>query len=79
MSDHNELRLKIWNQMTPAQRDYDRLIARQIPHGASPFLETKQAMELWEQMARDRPQKSEGCSCHINPPCDWCVEQECDE
>ncbi len=31
----NEDKLKIWRNMTPAQRDYDRKVAKQIPAGAN--------------------------------------------
>jgi hypothetical protein len=74
MNDHNARKLEIWKRLTPEQRDYDRFVARQIPYGASMTPETRQynverAMELL----------SEGCSCHIAPPCSWCVNQHIED
>lgn len=54
---------RIWNNMTPEQRAYDRYVA---PGMAAQF-------------DRDRYDfEPQGCSCHINPPCSFCT-READE
>ncbi len=70
-------RLAIWRGMTPEQRDYDRFVARQIPHGATWGAETKGGLEMEAErdIRMDDDSGPDGCSCHINPPCSWCLAQ----
>ena len=63
--------LAIWNRLTPAQRDYDRFVARCIPDGASWRAETSAG-----QMLKDEILTVDGCSCHISAPCSFCLQQE---
>jgi len=71
-------KLLIWNRMTPEQRDYDRFVARQIPIGASMTPETEGGrLRLAERNRLDIELAAQGeysCSCHIMPPCSFCVE-----
>lgn len=70
--------LRIWRNMTPAQRDYDRLVARRIPQGATWGAETAagQAAEAERDRRMDDGSEPEGCSCHLSAPCGWCVVQD---
>lgn len=76
-------RLRIWKGLTPAQRDYDRMMGM-IPPGASWEPETEAGRENLAERRRTRgPSVYEaGCSCHINPPCSYCLRtlgQEADD
>lgn len=73
--------LRVWNAMTPAQRDYDRFVARSIPAGAHWSAETKGGLEMQAERERimDEATDSDGCSCHINPPCGYCMRQSDEE
>lgn len=71
-------RLVIWNSMTPEQRDYDRVVARQIPFGATMTPETDAG---WRALDERYDLDDAGCRCHINPPCSYCTstpEEEAD-
>lgn len=56
-------RQRIWNQMTPEQRNYDRMVdpinSAALDHGRNVDVD-----------AFER-----GCTCHISPPCSYCVGQ----
>lgn len=54
-----KLREKIWNEMSKKDRDYDRHFAPQ------------QSQKLDDAMN----EPYQGCSCHINPPCSYCVNK----
>lgn len=69
-----DLILRIWRSLTPEQRDYDRFVARRIPYGASSTPETE-AGQMWASEMVDPDNAQRGCSCHISPPCSWCVSQ----
>lgn len=71
-----ERRMRIWNSMTPAQRDYDRFVGA-IPPGASWACETQAGAEALEQRRQDRGRSvyEQGCSCHISPPCSYCTRE----
>ncbi len=75
MPTRNEERLAIWRKMTPESRDYDRFVARRIPHGV-PLPEMWRAETEMGRSAKaamldtDNPER--GCSCHISPPCSYC-------
>jgi hypothetical protein len=74
-------RLRIWNEMTPERRDYDRFIAGQIPQGASWVAETP-----WGRLEGARrleamtnfDHECQGCTCFRNPPCFHCEENHRD-
>lgn len=51
------LRKEIWKNMSKKKKSYDR---RFDPHGS-------RALDM------DIEQEPSGCSCHINPPCSYCV------
>jgi len=70
--------LRIWNSLTPKQRDYDRFVARRIPLGASKAPETADGVKMRNAMY-DRENDERGCSCHISPPCSWCTDQPTDD
>ncbi len=55
-----KLRQKIWNKMSEKDRRYDRHFA------------PEQSRELDEGLEREY---DTGCSCHINPPCSYCVNK----
>jgi hypothetical protein len=76
----NEMRLKIWRNMTPEQRDYDRFVGK-IPFGASWSCETEEGQKNLEERRESRGMSvyEEGCSCHICPPCNYCIRKDNDE
>lgn len=69
--------MRIWRRLTPAQRDYDRFVARRIPAGASWGAETEggRASEAARDARTDGDDTFSGCSCHINPPCQFCTSK----
>lgn len=69
-----EERLRLWESLTPEQRDYDRFVARRIPEGAGWLAETEGGRELLRE--RDRARMDGECTCHISPPCWVCLETE---
>ncbi|WP_293875523.1 hypothetical protein [Sphingomonas sp. UBA978] len=74
-------RLRIWHAMTPADRDYDRFVARSIPQGAHWSAETEGGRQMQAERDRliDEATDNDGCSCHINPPCGFCMRQSDEE
>lgn len=65
-----------WKRMTPQKRDYDRFVGR-IPRGASWTCETQEgSAAIRDRAERDEELGQVGCSCHINPPCNFCVDYE---
>lgn len=72
-----ERMLSIWHGMTPAQRDYDRFVARSIPAGATWSAETDggRLAQAERDRLRDEHGEPDGCSCHINPPCGYCTRE----
>ena len=71
--------LRIWRNMTPAQRDYDRFVARKIPQGATWGPETAAGREAEQFRRMDDEAEAEGCSCHLSAPCSYCtrdIEEE---
>lgn len=69
--------LRIWNGMTPEQRDYDRFVARSIPQGARMYAETEGGRQMQAERDRlmDEAEDAAGCSCHISPPCGYCTRE----
>lgn len=67
-----EERLRIWNKMTPEERDYDRFIAGQIPQGANWAPETTWGRREGRSRLAEMVGDCGGCSCHRNPPCAHC-------
>lgn len=66
--------IRHWNALTPQERDYDRMVAGKIPAGASWALETREAQDEWDRRASQREDEGiDGCSCHLHPPCSYCV------
>lgn len=57
------LREKIWRGLSEGQREYDRTFA------------PRESAEL-DSATREPYQ---GCSCHINPPCGYCISKNSDE
>lgn len=85
MTDNEQAKLRTWNAMEPKDRDYDRVVAKRIPRGATWDCETE-GYRLQEE-ARDAERDDgdyegqEGCACHVNPPCGFCTsmtEEETD-
>lgn len=72
MGDRNAERLAIFNNMTPEKRDYDRFVARRIPHGASIAPETEAGRRMQADML-NRGIEDRGCSCMYYAPCDFCL------
>lgn len=56
-----KLRKKIWANMSRERRDYDRHVA------------PEQSQALDEELNEDN--YNTGCSCHINPPCSYCISK----
>ena len=72
--------LAIWRRMTPADRDYDRFVARRVPAGATFEAETEGGKRLRDGML-DKSDEARGCSCHYSAPCSFCMsmtEEEAD-
>lgn len=61
-------RERIWANMTPEQRNYDRMVDPQGAH-TSGLSAPGGDRFLYE----DR--EPSGCSCHISPPCNYCIEK----
>ena len=74
LTETQQRRIRIWWSMTPAQRDYDRFVARQIPYGLPPGEayrnETGMVSAGWDDDAEP------SCSCHISPPCSYCLSAD---
>ena len=73
----NAYMLRIWHNMTPEQRDYDRFVARSIPAGATWSAETEggRLAEAERDRLLDEADEADCCSCHINPPCGFCTRE----
>ena len=56
-------RQRIWNQMAPERRAYDRNV--------DPF----NSAVLDAGIGVDLAAYERGCSCHISPPCSFCTSQ----
>lgn len=84
MNKHDEQLLCIWRSLTPAQRDYDRFVARRVPHCVPPLergIAETAGGAIDEAAMRDPSNDERGCSCHLTPPCDFCLsltEEEAD-
>lgn len=61
-----KLREKIWRGLTPKQRDYDRQFA------------PSESKELDDYYNPDNEYNT-CCSCHINPPCSYCMSKNDDD
>ncbi len=61
-----KLREKIWKRMSAKRRNYDRQFA------------PKQSRVLDEAVMPEEYEAA-GCSCHINPPCSYCVNKGDDD
>jgi hypothetical protein len=59
-----KLREKIWRNMSAERKAYDRSFAP----------EQSQSLDMAIQSAENG--EYSGCSCHINPPCSYCVNKE---
>ena len=60
-----KLREKIWASMNDGEKKYDRCFSPQ------------RSKDLDDAM--DDYEHERGCSCHINPPCSYCVSRTDDE
>jgi len=60
------LRSKIWREMSEAERSYDRRFAPQA------------SAKLDEEYCNDT-EYDECCSCHICPPCNYCLNNKDEE
>ncbi len=58
----SSLRKKIWRKMSEERKNYDRTFA------------PRQSLDL--DVSTFEEDIERGCSCHINPPCSYCVEKE---
>lgn len=83
LTESQRRRIDIWWHMTPAQRDYDRHIARQTPYGLPAIerhrIETPEMGEALRQRAiseaaMEYDEEERCCSCHISAPCGWCTD-----
>lgn len=55
-----KLREKIWKNMSEKDRNYDRHFAPEKSKKLDKSIENREY--------------NTGCSCHINPPCSYCVD-----
>lgn len=62
-----KLKEKIWAKMSEREKRYDRQFA------------PEQSRELSEAPDRAFDGAMAGCSCHINPPCSYCVSKGTDD
>lgn len=62
-----KLREKIWKNMSEDKKNYDRHFA---PDGSKKLDDAISDYDSGEYT---------GCSCHINPPCSYCVNKTEDE
>jgi hypothetical protein len=67
-------RIRIWRSLTPAERDYDRVMAGSYPPlpGASQ-LETMEWQDYRDEQVNNSFEEHT-CTCHINGPCSHCVD-----
>lgn len=71
----HEKQIRIWRSMTPEQRDYDRFVARQVPLGCSVLPETEGGRQMLSEINdREMEAAATGCTCHVSPPCSFCVD-----
>lgn len=56
-----KLREKIWKNMSEERKQYDRQFAPEQSKGLD------DAIHNYDN--------NESCSCHINPPCDYCISK----
>jgi hypothetical protein len=61
---------RIWRNLTPEQRAYDRMVD---PFGAYTSGLSAPGGD------RDLFEPAQGCSCHISPPCNYCVNLPADD
>jgi len=61
-----KLREKIWENMSEKDRNYDRKFAPEQSEELDDFLDKYD----------DENEYNTGCSCHIDPPCSYCVNKE---
>lgn len=59
-----KLREKIWKEMSEKDRRYDRKFA------------PEQSKALDDAVPESEREYNTGCSCHINPPCSYCVSKD---
>lgn len=64
-------RLSIWEDMTPAERDYDRVMAGSYPPGQG-RIETQDYRNYLAEKYDEARADDHGCSCFSNPPCGHC-------
>lgn len=67
-------RIAIWWSMTPVQRDYDRHVARRIPHGLPAAEASRVETQEYASWSASDDDYGPACSCHTAPPCSYCVE-----
>ncbi|MCP4976782.1 MAG: hypothetical protein GY931_11525 [Maribacter sp.] len=60
------LRRKIWRKMDEGRKGYDRTFA--------PKMVLDIEVDIFDEDMGER-----GCSCHINPPCFYCVDKDSGE
>jgi hypothetical protein len=83
IKERERRRIAIWWGMSPEARDYDRHVARRIPAGLPADergrIETDEYRAwLTRRSSVSTPRDFDddpGCTCHINPPCSWCMER----
>lgn len=63
-----------WNQLTPEQRDYERLFSKTYIPPEARAMETEDGRKAEVQSV-----EKNGCYCHVNPPCDFCTSMTEDE
>lgn len=70
-------RIEIWHNMSPEDRDYDRVMTGLYPPGQG-NVETAKWNEYLDQIAETHEDRMDqhSCSCHINPPCSHCTDCE---
>ncbi len=59
-----KLREKIWSRMSEKRKQYDRHFAPEQSQGLDNAIDDAES-EAYET----------GCSCHISPPCSFCVNK----
>lgn len=65
-------RLRIWADMSPADRDYDRVVAGSYPPGQWEPETPEWKAKLKEMRADPENPDDHSCTCWINGPCGHC-------
>lgn len=71
-------RIEIWNNMSPEDRDYDRIMTGTFPPGGG-RIESEKWRDYLYSLTEDEYESrmdQHSCSCHTSAPCSHCTNCE---